>query len=127
MARPRKPTEILKLNGAFKENPNRTRPVGAKSKRALGMPPKRLSEAELEVWVEIEGNAADGVLTSADRYVLELMARLVARLRADWLTGAEMSQLTWCISHLGMTPSDRSKVLADGGDPEASPFDEFMQ
>ena len=126
MARPRKPTEVLKLNGAFRKDPQRVRPVGPKSARPLGMPPKYFTEAEAEIWVEIESNAAAGVLTGAERYVVELMARLVARFRADWLTGAEMSQLTWCCSHLGMTAADRSKVLGDESEPESSPFNEFM-
>lgn len=126
MARPRKPTEVLKLSGAFRKDPQRSRPVGPKSARPLGFPPKYFSETEAEIWVEIESNAAAGVLTGADRYVVELMARLVARFRSVWLTGAEMSQLTWCCSHLGMTPVDRSKVLGEDGEPEKSPYDEFL-
>jgi hypothetical protein len=90
------------------------------------MPPKYFTEAESEIWAEIESNVAAGVLTSAERYVVELLARLVARFRADWLTGAEMSQMTWCCSHLGMTSVDRSKVLGDEGEPETSPYDEFL-
>lgn len=90
------------------------------------MPPKYFSEDESEIWAEIESNAAGGVLTSAERYTVELMARLVAKFRKDWLTGAEMSQLTWCCSHLGMTAVDRSKVLGDESEPDKSPFDEFL-
>jgi len=125
MPRPRKPTEVLKLNGAFAKDPARTRAVGPKSPRPLGMPPKYFTQAEAEIWVEIESNVAAGVLTSAERYVMELLSRLVARFRADWLTGTEMSQMTWCCSHLGMTPADRSKVVGDVPDGEPSPFDEF--
>jgi len=126
MARPRKPTETLKLSGAFRKDPQRARPVGPKAKRPLGTPPKYFNKGEAEVWVEIESNVAAGVLTSAERYVVELLARLVARFRADWLTGAEMSQLTWCCSHLGMTSVDRSKVLGSEPDDGPGEFDEFL-
>jgi phage terminase small subunit len=126
MARPRKPTELLELAGAFRKDPQRARPVGPKSQRPLGAPPKYFSDGETECWSEIIESAAAGVLTSADRFTVELLARLLARFRADWLTGAEMSQMTWCCSHLGMTPADRSKVMGTEAEKEESPFDEFL-
>ena len=127
MPRPRKPTEVLTLTGAFRKDPQRKRPVGAKSAKSLGQPPGYFRDDECLVWAEIETYAAAGVLTSADRFVVELLSRLVARFRANWLNGAEMSQLTWCCSHLGMTPSDRSKVLSSEQEKEPSDLDEFMQ
>lgn len=128
MPRPRKPVETLKLSGAFEKNPKRTRarhPGEIKSDKALGEPPDYFADDEATVWAEIQTIVPSDVLTSADRFVVELLSRLVAKFRRDWLTGAEMSQMTWCCSHLGMTPTDRSKITVRQ-EKEASPFDEFL-
>jgi hypothetical protein len=126
MARPRTPTEVLELRGAFKRNPKRTRDVGAKADRGLGHAPIHLTDTEVECWREIVGNCAGGVLTSADRIIVEMAARLVSRFRADWLTGAEMSTLKSCLTELGWTPASRSKVAAPKKDDVPSEFAEFM-
>ena len=67
-----KPTEILELNGAFKKNPKRRRPVGPKSKDGIGEPPAHLDATEKQIWAELIQNAPQGVLTSADRVILAL-------------------------------------------------------
>jgi hypothetical protein len=36
------------------------------------------------------GNAPVGILTSADRLLLEVAARLLAKFRAGWMTVAEL-------------------------------------
>lgn len=125
MPRPRKPTETLELAGAFKKDPQRKRPIGPKSEAPLGEPPGYFADDEATVWAEVQNIVPPGVLTGADRFVVELLSRLVAKFRRDWLTGAEMSQMTWCCSHLGMTPTDRSKITVQQ-EKEASPFDEFL-
>ena len=125
MPAPRKPTEALVLSGAFQKNPKRTRPVGPKSDKGLGEPPDYFPQAAATVWAEVQSIVPPNVLTSADRLIVELLCRLVAKFRSDWLTAAEMSQMTWCCSHLGMTPVDRSKIQVEK--PQAaSPFDEFL-
>ena len=126
MPRPRTPTETLELRGSFKHDPKRRRDVGAKASTALGDPPRHLTEVEQGCWRELEQNIAAGVLTSAERWTLEIASRLMARFRADWLSGAEFAQLTKSLSSLGMTPVDRSKVQAEKT-TEASPYDEFLQ
>lgn len=125
MARPRKPTEVLELKGAFRKDPQRRRPVGPKSKRPLGSCPEYFGEDEAIVWAEVETMAAAGVLTSADRFIVEVLSRLVAKFRRDWLTGAEMTQLTWCCSRLGMTPADRSRIIG-AKEEDDSDEDEFL-
>jgi hypothetical protein len=42
MPRPRKPTEVLELTGAFRKDPQRRRPVGAKSERGLRESPQSI-------------------------------------------------------------------------------------
>ena len=127
MPRPRLPTELLELRGAFRKDPQRRRAVGPKSPIGIGEPPEHLSEGEKAVWRELVANAPAGVLTGADRAVMELLVRLMARFRADWLTGAEFGILKGCLTELGWTPAARSKVIA-GATPEApgpSPWDAF--
>lgn len=125
MPRPRKPTEILEPSGAFTKDPQRKRSVGAKSDRALGHAPGHLNEAERNCWKEIVANSAANVLTSSDRIVVELIARLLARFRADWLTGAEMGVLKSSLAELGWTPASRSKVSAPKQDDEPD-FSAFL-
>lgn len=122
----RKPTETLQLSGAFKKDPKRTRGLGPKSDRELGEPPAYCTVDVQLIWAEVQSIVPAGLLTSADRLVVELLCRIVAKLREGWITAAEMGQMTWCLSHLGMTPVDRSKVAVPQ-QKEASPFDEFMQ
>lgn len=124
MPRPRTPTEVLDLKGSFIKNPQRRRPVGPKSYRPLGGPPDELSERETAVWHEFVGNAPDNVLTSNDRMQVEIVARLMAKFRGDWLTGAELASLRNALTELGATPASRSKITAVGEQEQSeSPWD----
>lgn len=127
MARPRVATELLELRGTFDKNPSRRRPIGPKSERALGKPPASLTAAEAACWREAVRNAPGGVLTAADRWLVEIAARLMARLRAEGvggLRGAELSQLTTALGKLGWTPADRSRVSGAATPPDVeNPWD----
>jgi hypothetical protein len=121
----RKPTEVLLLNGAFKHDPKRARPIGPKADAPLGDPPPYFTETERACWLEAVGNAPAGVLTSADRFIVEIAARLIAKFRTEWLTGPEMAQLTRALARMGWTPADRSRVSAAPERQEPSVWDEF--
>ncbi len=126
MARPRKPAELLSLSGSFKKNPSRFRPPGPKSARPLGSPPAFLDKSEAAAWKEIAGQAAPGLLAASDRVIVEFTARLLARMRQRWLTGAEMTQLRAALNSLGLSPSGRSYVTALPDEPsEDSSWSEF--
>jgi phage terminase small subunit len=127
MARPRTPTELLELRGAFRKDPQRRRSVGPKAAAGIGEPPAHLKTEEAAIWHELVGNSPAGVLTSADRPVLEMLARLMAKFREDWLTGAEFSILKSCLTELGWTPAARSKVAAPAEDKPDGEFSEFLQ
>lgn len=112
MARPRTPTNVLELRGAFKRHPERKRDEEPKPSQAIGECPDRLDAGERAAWDEIVATCCPGVLTNADRLAVELAARLLAEL---WDTGREfsvarMTRLHSILGSLGMTPSDRSKV-----------------
>ena len=119
MARPRKPTNLLKFSGAFRKNPKREReregepiPTGP-----LGEAPAHFSPQQVAVWQELESQAAPGVLTISDRGAFELLASLVCAYRIkSQLVGASFSdtKLAGMISQLyqqfGMTASSRARV-----------------
>jgi hypothetical protein len=115
MARPRKPTELLEQSGAFDHDPQRradreNEPV---PNGPLGDPPDRLTPLQQKCWHEIAGYVPDGVLTCCDRLLVEKLARLMARERqGESLKAAEHSLMLRCMSLMGMTPSDRSRIKA---------------
>ena len=114
MGRPRTPTNILEIRGAYRTHPERRKqranePTGIPG---LGEPPERLDEAEKAAWAEIAATCAQGVLTQADRLVVEMSARLLVEFRdmgRDFQT-AKLGLLRSLLGSCGMSPSDRTKV-----------------
>src|ERR1700712_1529183 len=111
MARPRKPTALLELVGAFDKNPARRRdrapePAGIGN---VGDPPSRLTLEQRRAWREIVTNAIPGVIGRSDRLALESFARLLAQEWSGGLTGPERTALGKFFSTFGMTPGDRSR------------------
>lgn len=134
MGRPRKPTNILELKGAFKANPQRReqRKFEPKNLPALGDCPDWFSEVEKKAWADLVRCAPAGVLTSADEQSMELAARLLARSREaqivrnnvtgelyaiTGLTSAEHGQLIQLLGKFGMNPADRSRVSVQQAEP----------
>jgi hypothetical protein len=122
----RKPTEVLELSGAFQHNPARRRPVGPKSSEPVGPPPVHLAADEAECWYEFTRDAPAGVLTGGDRFALEVLCRLVAKSRRQWLSGAEWANLRAFLGELGASPAARSRVAPAAPEPPAeSALDRF--
>jgi phage terminase small subunit len=114
MGRPRKPTALLEMSGAFDVNPER---LAARLNEPtvdgdIGNPPTHLSKPEKKAWKELAKDAY--WLRSTDRLALEMICRLTAKMRTtpDTFTGTETSALTALIRTLGLTPSDRSRINA---------------
>lgn len=110
MPRPRTPTPILELRGAFDKNPNRRRPSEPKPE-PLGDPPDHLHDQARQAWVEIVSVSPAGVLGSMDRPLLEIASNLLAAHRNNPSETKGLSILISCLSKLGMSPTDRSKVV----------------
>jgi hypothetical protein len=131
MPRPRKPTEVLKFRGAFKEHAARERkrehepaPVGV-----VGEPPDHLPENVAAAWRDLVRDAHAGVLCEADREFMAYAATIVAATRelsrqgiVDVKLGVRFEAV---IARLGMSPADRSRVSAAPGKPAADPLAEF--
>ncbi|AMV00055.1 hypothetical protein [Xanthomonas citri] len=126
MARHKQPDELARLKGADKKDPQRYKRQAPKSKVALGRPPDHLPEDAAAAWKELEKFALPGVLTGADRFVMEVTASLVAEFRANRaeFKAAKYSHLIGCLARLGLTPADRQKLGTDKT-PEENHFNEF--
>lgn len=122
----RKPTAKLKRSGAFRKNPKResARKSEPRPNGPIGAPPASLSDPQVACWNEIIANSSPGVLTKADRVIVELGARTLAMVRGRGkLTAFQLQQMRAILSSLGMTPADRSRVSAPNAPALASPWD----
>lgn len=126
MSRPRTPTKILELRGAFDKNPNRRRDEEPQPSAEIGPPPNHLTARERRVYIELVEAAPPGVLTNADQHMVIVAARLEAeyRHRPEDFPTAKIGMLLKSLSSLGFSPSDRSKVhVRKPKDP--GKFDDF--
>jgi phage terminase small subunit len=126
MGRHAQPRELAELKGATRHDPQRYRTDPPKSGLPIGNAPDHLSSDAQSVWFELETYALNGVLTGADRLMLETLSVLVAQFRADpeGFSAAKMGHMIGCLARLGMSPADRQK-LGVAKQAEANPFDEF--
>jgi phage terminase small subunit len=117
MGRPRKPTNILQLKGAFKANPSRRRARDSEPvpKAGIGPAPDYLSEAEKQAWDYLVGIVPNGVLFDSDRVHLEMTSRLMAEFRSGEMKTDRIRLLSTMVGKIGLNPSDRSKVLVPEG------------
>ena len=89
MARPRKPTAVLEMTGAFRRNPDRKKARESEPKTAgpIGPPPAHLSEPSsfgtklVEIWNELAAQAPEGVLTVSDREQFATLVKVTAEIR----------------------------------------------
>ena len=114
MARPRTPTPVLKLRGAFKRHPERraAREREPEVTEPLGDAPEYFNEALRARWDEILDWAP--WLRVSDRIEVEEAARLWQDSRDGKASTAERKLLASHLIHLGLTPADRSKVQMPG-------------
>ena len=111
LARPRTPTAILELRGAFKNHPSRLRDRKLEPlvKTALPEPPRRLPKPVKLMWKEMQSHGGYW-LTSADRFLVEIAATLMARYRGDELKSADTSLLIGVLNKIGFSPAERRKL-----------------
>lgn len=113
----RKPTAVLESVGAFKANPNRSRPDEPDTGRGIGPAPDHMDEDAASIWDEVVGSTAPGVFQSSDRPMMEMLANLLAEYRRDvsGFGGRKYMTLLNLLARSGMTPSDRSRVTVKSG------------
>lgn len=112
MSRPKKPSAILKLSGAFKKNPNRKRSNEPNIKKLVGRAPKYFDKEQRAIWNEIKRSLVEGVALLSDKFSLELLCNsIVEYRRAPFsFTASDKAQLRAMLSAFGMTPSSRASI-----------------
>ena len=132
MPRPRTPLTEAEATGALDHNKRRyaDRIDAPQPEGPIGEPPSHFDDVDRDLWAEVVGMPAPGVLTSADRLLVEITVHLLRRFRGiDYgsgedeedhrsitpLTGVELGHLRACLGSMGCTPSDRTRVKAGNG------------
>ena len=111
MPTPRKTIEELRLTGTYQRNKGRYASrlsVGAVLS-PIGRPPGHLSTNDKVTWAELVKQAPVGLLTKHDRIVLELVTKMIVRMRTGVMKTSELV-LNCHSRQLGMTPHGRSKM-----------------
>ena len=109
MPRSRLPVSVAHVTGAAIKNPKRHAGRANPDVGKLGAPPKSLSAAEFAAWRMF----ADEMpwLGASDRTIVLVASRLRAKVLSDPDTPMNaLAQLRLCVSAMGGTPADRSKV-----------------
>lgn len=114
MPRPRKPTALLELSGAFRKNPRRRAERGAEPvpEGDVGAPDRNLPANVAACWREIVASAAPGVLTRADKIAVRSAARLMVLENKGKIKSGERQLLHRLLAEFGMTPRGRLYVKA---------------
>ena len=111
----KQPREVAKLKGMDKRQPRRHGDVVPKSSRPLGDPPEYLDADAKDCWFELSALAIPGVMTGADRILLEITAVHLADYRkgpSEYPT-SRLGQFILCLARFGMSTSDRTKLGID--------------
>lgn len=111
MARPRTPSKVLDIRGAFKKNPQRKRlnepmPIGEVGKYGIG------TTNPSEIWDELVSICPPHVLKNSDRFVMEIAVEYLRQFRespANY-SNERIRILISLLGKFGMTPSDRAKL-----------------
>ena len=123
MARHRLPTQLAKITGADKQHPARHAGRSNPTTQVLGAAPAHLSAAQRKAWATF----ADEMpwLGASDRALVEVASRLRVLITEPDAPMAGFAQLRMCLSSMGGTPADRSRV-PPGDEPEDD-ADRFFQ
>lgn len=117
MPRPRTATNVLKMQGAFKKDPQRER-EDAPLAGPIGDAPGHMCEEAKRVWDEMVRNAPIGVLGASDRVLLEVTCNMIVDQRREGVEypPTKVNTLKQLLGQLGFTPATRSTV--GGSRPE---------
>src|ERR1700676_1419033 len=109
-----KAPKLLELSGGLRAHPARYKDrTEVSCPNSIGDPPSHISIARKNIWAELISQLPEGHLQSADRFLLEVVTGLMAkqRNRRTLITKGELSLLINALSKLGLTPTDRARVI----------------
>ena len=123
--RKRIPQEVAKITGAIAKNAGRFEGRSAPKVKSLGLPPKRFTPEQAEIWGEF--NSDFPWLGRSDRRHVGLAVLLQSQIDAAGMeaTPTMIAQMRLLLSGMGGSPVDRSKV-GTTDDDETDPADEFI-
>lgn len=123
--RPRLPTAKLKASGSF-DKYRKYRDRKEPQSQPLGRPSSTLNKQECKAWLMITHEAP--WLREGDRVLVELVCQLRAKMwTRKGLDREDVNTLIRCLSKLGMTPTDRSRVqVSDGDESQKDPAERFF-
>lgn len=113
MPTPRKTIAQLADSGTLARNKGRYKSrIAAQPNfiRPVGKAPTHLSPGARAAWAEAVKNAPHGLLERSDRLILEVLSRLVVRMRTSEPKTSELNALVNILSKMGLTPADRAKL-----------------
>jgi hypothetical protein len=101
---------LLELRGAFKNHPSRLKERKYEPLVLTGLPdpPPRLDKRADSMWLEMK--AKGFWLTSADKFLVEIAATLMAAYRDDRLKSADTALLIRVLGKFGFSPNERGKL-----------------
>lgn len=121
--RPKTPSNVLRMNGAYKNHPEREN----KAEPVVTTPfpktaPKHLDAKAKKTWAEIVSITPAGVLTGSDTIIVETIAVLLAEFRA-WKPNEtnkfklypteRLTRMTSEMGKIGLTPSSRAGLKVE--------------
>jgi hypothetical protein len=106
------------LSGSFEKHPERKRKRKnePKPKGVIGDAPASFNpdlsvgREMIQIWDEIVQQAPPGVLTFSDRMHVEVLCRLLYKIRHNLAKSGDYARAESLLGKMGMNPSDRSKV-----------------
>jgi len=125
--RPRKPSNILDISGAFKAHPER------KAARAnepevvgeLGDAPDWMTPAQKSIWREIAKEMHKNVCGEQDRQQFASLVLVTERIRKPDAPIAAFAEQRMMLARFGLNPADRSRVQQGKPKKDDNPFAEF--
>lgn len=106
----RKPASLL--TPKYRRASGRDRESDPKPAVGIGPRVERLSKLEAACWDRVVELCPPGVLANSDEILVEMTARLWAKLKRGRATAADLTNLRACAGQLGMTPGARLLITS---------------
>jgi hypothetical protein len=124
MPRKRTPKERAEITGAARRNPGRFAGRSTPWTGPLGDAPAWLSPAQVAAWEVLRTELP--WLQTSDRILVGIASIILARVMAGEDVGATLlNQLRLCMTQMGATPADRSRVVL-AEEPDEDPLDHYF-